>query len=163
MMYFRFVTSKPFISCQHESETTSGFTFSLTFWVRFWVGSGTRVRVRFCILTALAFFLSACASTSPSPSDQQRIVEATVATPLAPQPPETPGDGASTSETPDTVDPAVTHLESGLTRFGTIQPAGVTEASGMAFSGRQSNLLWLINDSGNDAILHNPRQHDCFL
>jgi len=152
MIYFRFMTSNPRISWQHGSKTVSVLTYPMTLTISIW----TRVWT----LTALTLFLSACisppASPPASPSDRQNAIDVAapvgVAAPTLP-PQESPSDATSNSETPDTTDPAVTLLESGLTRLGTIQSAGITEASGMAFSGRQSNLLWLINDSGNDAIL----------
>jgi len=95
------------------------------------------------LVLALTFLISACAS-----SQGQQSTVADTDSSLTPQPQPEPG-----SETVNTTTAAPANLESGLTRQGTIQPPGITEASGMAFSGQQDNLLWVINDSGNDATL----------
>ena len=105
------------------------------------------------LVLALTFLISACAS---SPGQQSTVgdVESIATTSSS----ETTDSTLTTlpettSQTGNTTTQAPANLESGLTRMGTIQPAGITEASGMAFSGQQNNLLWVINDSGNDATL----------
>ena len=138
--YFRFMTSKSCICCRSNNlslvfcRAFAGFSYPLA-------------------LLAFTFLLSACATQGSR--QIPKVENGTTLTPSQESTSATPSSNEtqSTADTQSTTNHTVTNLESGLTRFGTIQPAGVTEASGMAFSGLQSNLLWLINDSGNQAIL----------
>ena len=45
-------------------------------------------------------------------------------------------------------------LDSGITHLGHLADEPLTEASGMVASGRQNDLLWIVNDGGNPPLIH---------
>jgi len=101
----------------------------------------------------LLFTLSGCASSGNSENTSVATPDTTTTSTTTSSGIVTPDESPATSQESPSELQTTANLESGLTRFGALQTTAITEASGMAFSGQQPNLLWLINDSGNDASL----------
>lgn len=115
----------------------------------------TNARCKFTALVLVAAVISGCA-----------VSESRTSTPITKQPTSKPtqtesDDTAATdaasvngdTETQTLEEPSDAATENKLTKAGTIQATRLREASGMAFSGNEPGLIWLVNDSGNAAEL----------